>query len=187
VFAVGCAGIGFVLLGAIAGGVGLQFAEREELFQGAVAGALGGRGVTLQNEQGTDGVVEERGDDAGVGVGWAGGTDHFFDQEARVGIGGLESAVVFADSAVEFLLIFVGENAESRGKAVSGGVGAGGGFAFRRARAGAGLGVSAVGVKLCLCSHRWSEGSAGGCGWAGNVVVWLEVGVVNVSILYMAY
>lgn len=102
----------------VAGGLGLLFAKRQELLQGAVAGSLGGRGVALQGDQGAGGVVDEGCGDLGVGIGGAGGVDdlldrggfetagageppagldHFLDQEALVRGGGREGAVVFGD------------------------------------------------------------------------------------------
>ncbi|MGA3028166.1 MAG: hypothetical protein ABSF98_25745, partial [Bryobacteraceae bacterium] len=89
-------GIGFVLSGGVAGGLGLQFAAGLELFHGAIAGALGCGGVALKDKEGTGHVVQQQAAEGAfvVGRGVAGGhiVDHVgFDAadagEAPVGLG----------------------------------------------------------------------------------------------------
>jgi hypothetical protein len=67
------------------------FAECQELFEGAVEGTLGGRGVALQGEEGAGGFVDQRcgkpgGGEQGVGIGRVAEADHLLDY------GGLEAA-----------------------------------------------------------------------------------------------
>ena len=109
---------GFVSYYRIAGSLSLQSAEGQELMQGAIAGSLGGRGVALQGEEGTGGVINQRVGEDGVAIGRVAKADHLLDyggfeaadagetpaglghlldQEALVGGGGRESAVVLGD------------------------------------------------------------------------------------------
>jgi hypothetical protein len=131
--------IGFVLPGGVAGGLGLQFAAGLELFHGPIAGSLGGRGVALEDKEGTGHVVQQEAPEGAfvVGRGVAGGhiVDHvgfdaadagetpvglgdFHDQDVLVDVGGREGAGEPGEQIVEIVLIFAGEYAKAGGEAV---------------------------------------------------------------------
>jgi len=100
------------LSGGVAGGLRLQLAAGLELFHGAIAGALGCRGVALEDKEGTGVVIQQQATEGAfvVGRGVAGGhvVDHvgfdaadagetpvglgdFHDQNVLVDVGGRES------------------------------------------------------------------------------------------------
>ncbi|MGA3025735.1 MAG: hypothetical protein ABSF98_13285, partial [Bryobacteraceae bacterium] len=61
--------IGFVLSCGVAGGLRLQLAAGLELFHGPIAGSLGGRGVALEDKEGTGHVVQQEAPEGAFVVG----------------------------------------------------------------------------------------------------------------------